>query len=107
MAHRDPEDIDRKPADLVGPEPELHGVGEIDLDVELDVVRRGRRVLGGSSDGAKQAEAKPQPSTARQPPSPRCTPPQRQRGGGTGAPKGRTLASVEDLHPPTQRRVRP
>ena len=40
---------------------------EVDLDIEL----LGRRVLGESSDGAQQDEAKAKPSTARQPPNPR------------------------------------
>jgi hypothetical protein len=99
MGHRDPEDIDRQSADVVGPESELYRVGEVDLDLDRAVVRLGRRVLGRPSDGAEQDEAKGKPSTARQPPSPGCAPPQRRRGGGTGqAPKGRALAFVEEPH---------
>jgi hypothetical protein len=61
MLQRDPEDIDRKATNIVGAEPELHRVREVDLDIELLT----RRVRGGSTDGAQQDEAKAKPSTAR------------------------------------------
>ncbi len=70
IGHRDPEDIHRKSADIVGPQPELQRVGKIDLDLDRAAVRLGRRVLGEPSHGAEQDEAKAQPSAVRQPPTP-------------------------------------
>jgi hypothetical protein len=71
MLHRNPEDVDRKPPDIVGPEPELHCVREIDLDIELAAVRLGRRLLDECRDDAQQDQAKP--DSVYQPPSPRAT----------------------------------
>ena len=66
MLQRDPEDIDRKSADIVGAEPELHRIREVDLDVELRGSRLGRRVLSRSSDGTHQEDERENaPPTAR------------------------------------------
>jgi hypothetical protein len=53
MLHRDTEDVDREPADIVGPEPELHGVRKVDLNVELAAVGLGRGIRGESNHGAQ------------------------------------------------------
>jgi hypothetical protein len=86
MLHGHLEDVGRKPADIVGPEPELHCVGEIDLDIEL----LGRRVRGGSRDGAQQDEAKAKPSTALATISAICTTatPTRRRNGRSAQGQG-------------------
>jgi len=52
MLQRNPEDIDRKPADIVGPESELHRIGKIDLDIELSAIRLSRCILRESGNGA-------------------------------------------------------
>jgi hypothetical protein len=58
MGDRDPKDIDREPADVVGTEPELHGIGDVDFDLEGLGACLSTSVPERSDDEAQQDHAK-------------------------------------------------